>query len=248
MAIEEDPAPSVPEWVVTFGDMMSLLLTFFIMLVSLSETKQQEKYQAMLDSIQRQFGYTTSNASVEPGNHRTRSGRDGTPKSLGRAKLANTMSGGDKVRAPVGEHPRVLSLRHGDKTVVAGVARFDGDSVELTEDARRQLQRLVMEIVGKPQKIEIRGHASRRPLPPGSPYQDHWELCYARCMATLQFLLELGVSPDRVRLSQAGEFEPYTTDPQHDEQNPRVEVFLLDEFAQDHAGSKEEQQRRLSLE
>ena len=40
MLIEEEPSAGVPEWVVTFGDMMSLLLTFFIMLVSMSEIRQ----------------------------------------------------------------------------------------------------------------------------------------------------------------------------------------------------------------
>ncbi|MBL4886213.1 MAG: flagellar motor protein MotB, partial [Planctomycetaceae bacterium] len=35
--MDDDEPPGVPEWVVTYGDMMSLLLTFFIMLVSLSE-------------------------------------------------------------------------------------------------------------------------------------------------------------------------------------------------------------------
>ena len=43
--MEEDPPMGIPEWVVTFGDMMSLLLTFFIMLVSMSEMKQEEKFQ-----------------------------------------------------------------------------------------------------------------------------------------------------------------------------------------------------------
>ena len=46
MAVEqEDDGGGIPEWVVTFGDMMSLLLTFFIMLVSLSEIKEEETYQ-----------------------------------------------------------------------------------------------------------------------------------------------------------------------------------------------------------
>ena len=43
--VEEEEEVGIPEWVVTFGDMMSLLLTFFIMLVSLSEIKEEEKYQ-----------------------------------------------------------------------------------------------------------------------------------------------------------------------------------------------------------
>jgi len=54
---DEPEEIGIPEWVVTFGDMMSLLLTFFIMLVSLSEIKEEEQYQAMTDSIQESFGY-----------------------------------------------------------------------------------------------------------------------------------------------------------------------------------------------
>ncbi len=48
---EEEAAPGVPEWLVTFGDMMSLLLTFFIMLFSMSEMKQEQKYQAVMEAL-----------------------------------------------------------------------------------------------------------------------------------------------------------------------------------------------------
>ena len=48
MTMEEDAPPGVPEWVVTYGDMMSLLLTFFIMLVSLSEIVAEK---AISDSV-----------------------------------------------------------------------------------------------------------------------------------------------------------------------------------------------------
>ena len=54
---DEDEGGGIPEWVVTFGDMMSLLLTFFIMLVSLSEVKEKERYQTMVDTLQRRFGH-----------------------------------------------------------------------------------------------------------------------------------------------------------------------------------------------
>ena len=51
MEVEEDAPPGVPEWVVTYGDMMSLLLTFFIMLVSMSELKDEGKNRAALNSM-----------------------------------------------------------------------------------------------------------------------------------------------------------------------------------------------------
>ena len=44
-----------PGWVVTFGDMMSLLLTFFILLLSFA-TMEKIKYKVLAGSIQTAFG------------------------------------------------------------------------------------------------------------------------------------------------------------------------------------------------
>ena len=44
-----------PGWVVTFGDMMSLLLTFFILLLSFA-TMEKIKYKILAGSIQTAFG------------------------------------------------------------------------------------------------------------------------------------------------------------------------------------------------
>ena len=41
----------VPEWVVTFGDMMALLLCFFILLQMFSELKQDREYQRVITAI-----------------------------------------------------------------------------------------------------------------------------------------------------------------------------------------------------
>ena len=50
-------APGVPEWVVTFGDMMSLLLCFFILLQMFSEVKKDQEYQRVITAIKEAFGY-----------------------------------------------------------------------------------------------------------------------------------------------------------------------------------------------
>ena len=86
MAIEEEPEPGVPEWVVTFGDLMSLLLTFFIMLVSMSEIKEEKQYQAMVESFRKQFGHDSSLASLVPGEIRPRNSMSPHVNSEGRAK------------------------------------------------------------------------------------------------------------------------------------------------------------------
>jgi flagellar motor protein MotB len=43
---------------VTFGDMMSLLLCFFVIIVSMSEIKKDERFQVVMESLRKAFGNT----------------------------------------------------------------------------------------------------------------------------------------------------------------------------------------------
>jgi flagellar motor protein MotB len=47
-----------PAWVVTFGDMMALLLCFFILLQMFSELKEDREYQRVITAIKEAFGYS----------------------------------------------------------------------------------------------------------------------------------------------------------------------------------------------
>ena len=250
MPIEEDDAIGVPEWVVTFGDMMSLLLTFFIMLVSMSEIKQDELYQALVESMRRRFGHDSSMMSMAPGRTRPRNSNLRRVATMGRARRAHTMKGGDKVRAPVGDNPRVRMIRPGDQVTVGGVIYFEESVARLTEENKRQLQIAAQQIGGKPQKIEVRGHTSRKPIPEGSPFRDNWDLAYARCRAAVDFLVEVGIDRQRIRISNAGENEPVYLgiDPKERKKNSRVEVFMLDERVEDLEGTPEQKSELFSNE
>jgi chemotaxis protein MotB len=248
---QEDDVAGIPEWVVTFGDMMSLLLTFFIMLVSLSEIKQDEQYQALVESIRQQFGHDASATSMVPGNAKPRNSRIANMATMGRARRYNMMRGGDKVQAPVGDHPRVRMVRPGTRTVVGSVLTFEEPSIVLTEQHKLDLQTLAGELGGKPQKIEVRGHTSGGPLEDGSPYADHWELAFRRAKAVAKFFIEdLGIEASRIRIAVAGPHEPYTLaeDAEMQKLNPRVEAYLLDEVFHDLSGTKEERDQRFTGE
>lgn len=248
---EEDEDIAIPEWVVTFGDMMSLLLTFFIMLVSLSEIKQDEQYQALVESIRQQFGHDSSISSMMPGTSKPRNSAIAKMATMGRAKRHDVMRGGDKVKAPVGDHPRVRIVRPGTRTIVGSVIPFDEGSIVLTQQHKLDLRILAGELGGKPQKIEIRGHTSGSPLPSDAPYADHWDLAYRRAKSVAAFLIEdLGIDPRRVRISVAGPHEPYTlaVDPEMQKLNPRVEAYLLDEVSRSLSGSPGELDERFSTD
>ena len=239
----------IPEWVVTFGDMMSLLLTFFIMLVSLSEMKEEEKYQALVESMKQQFGYSSSQNSLIPGDLRPRNSALSKTATMGRAKRLDTMQGGDKVQAPVGDHPRVVIVRPGTKTGIGTVVYFAEDASDLTEEHRAILSQQGDVMQGKSQKIEIRGHTSHKPITPNSGLRDNWDLAYQRSRNVMQYLIQdLNIDPRRIRMSVAGPYEPahIGTDEKKLRQNPRVEVYMLDEVISDTVGTKEEQQERFT--
>jgi chemotaxis protein MotB len=99
---------------------------------------------------------------------------------------------------------------------------------------------------GKPQRIEIRGHTSRRPISGDSDYADHWDLAFRRCHNVMDYLIELGIDPERLRLSVAGPNEPLhlSARPDRQQRNPRVEVFMLEEVVKDLQGTREERDAR----
>ena len=243
MAVEEEPEAGIPEWVVTFGDMMSLLLTFFIMLVSMSEMKEDEKYQAMVESFRMQFGHDMTMASMVPGESRPRGANTPTPiRSMGRAKKKDMKRGGQPIKSVVGENERVQTVRPGDDSSAGGNVFFAEHEAELTEENKRDLQRIIEQIAGKPQRIEIRGHTTRRPLEPNSIYSSLLDLSYARTKNTRAFLIEQGIDPKRIRLGNAGPEEPLyngAKDPERLKMNSRVQILMWDERVQDLEGTKE---------
>ena len=64
---EDPPPPGVPEWLLTYGDMMSLLLAFFVMIVSMSDLQSEGRVVQAVEAMQRQFGHDSPTPEgVEP--------------------------------------------------------------------------------------------------------------------------------------------------------------------------------------
>ena len=142
--------------------------------------------------------------------------------------------------------PHLLAVQDGKRSTIGATVLFAEDSAELGAEGQACLKRLVPSLAGKLNKIEIRGHASRRPLPAGSPFQDPWQLCYARCLATMKCLEQEGIEPTRLRLAQAGPFEapPMRGEPETLAENSRVEVYVLADFAEELAAKREDKTSR----
>ncbi|MGL4514224.1 MAG: OmpA/MotB family protein [Lacipirellulaceae bacterium] len=225
---EDTTPPGAPEWAVTFGDMMSLLLTFFIMLVSMSDVRQDERYQAMLESMREQFGHDLSLASLVPRSSPSADSAVQSLASLGRAKRADLLEGGSRVDSLVGDAAQLGTLRPGRAPTVGAMVYFAEDSATLDDEALRAVREVATQVAGKPQTIEVRGHATIRPTSGG----DHWELAYRRARTVLDALVAQGIDPDRARIGSAGRNDPLDDRPDANtrRRNARVEVLLWDSY------------------
>ncbi|MCH9727215.1 MAG: OmpA family protein [Planctomycetes bacterium] len=229
---EEEGPPGVPEWVVTYGDMMSLLLTFFIMLVSMSEIRNDEgSVRAMLDSVRERFGSQPGVAAV-PGKSLDPSSSMSKPASKGTSSDGGTKAGKAKSDGGGGANKTVERINSGTEVALGGTASFDRYSAELTPELMAKLNIIAEILLPTPNRLIVRGHASPEPLPKDSKYRDSQELSFYRAKNVAEFLESKGIEPERLIVSSAGDAEPraITRNPEEQYLNRRVDVFLIDTY------------------
>src|SRR5262245_6243704 len=135
MAVEEDPPAGVPDWVLTYGDMMSLLLTFFIMLVSMSEMKKDDRFQGVADSLEQQFGHEPTQNALTPGDFKPRNTTAAALTAAGRARRKQVVDGGSRAKSVHGSNRRVDMIRPGQHSSVGTMLAFADDSTALDPEA-----------------------------------------------------------------------------------------------------------------
>lgn len=205
--------PSIAEFsaLTSFSDMMTLMLTFFVLLFTLSEPKKP-KIEATMQAFMRQLGVLPHNQSpMRPVM---------TPQRTSQEEV-NILR-----RGPPGRRPETATLVEDDrqKIVIGGEDLFRPGSAELSVRGRRILQNDVApDIKGFRNRIEVRGHTAQT----SDESQDLWALGYARAYSVMRFLVdECGVDERRFRLISCADNEP--RDPLQPAQNRRVEIIMTE--------------------
>lgn len=231
MEVEEEGPPGVPEWVVTYGDMMSLLLTFFIMLVSMSELKDEGKNRAALDSMKEVFGPTSGTAGAPGRTFSTRS--DFQYRSSKSEKKQTGLEKGSVDSAGAGgKQPTVSTVNHGEIVTVGGSVEFDQFASELDEESVANLQRILTAIRNVPNRVIVRGHSCAEPVRRKPQFRDQHDLSFARARSVAKYLIENDINPKRIIVSAAGDAERRVPIRNMDDRrhNRRVDVFTIDSF------------------
>ena len=230
--MDDDAPPGVPEWVVTYGDMMSLLLTFFIMLVSMSQLKDEQRIRATMDSLKEIFGADESMDAGSPGDAPPLLSAASDMFSTGSRSEYQMKKAARNTDGISGAHEPVEALRDGRRMTLGGPALFARFSPEPTDELRATLDTLVDVLQDSKKQIAVRGHASPEPLPDGGQLADHQQLAFERAALVAEHLTSRGISPGRIVLSSAGAAEPRlkTRDPERQRLNDRVDVYLINNY------------------
>jgi chemotaxis protein MotB len=234
---EEIKAGGAPDWMVTYGDMMTLLLCFFVMLLSMSDIKKDEQFRQVVRSIRKAFGYSNS-VQVAPG--------DVDPVNSIVQELQaivvpshESREGDSNDEGIEGRVRKVTDVRDGIEIVVGGRISFDRFSAMLKPLAEERIAGVAELIRGKNTKIIVRGHATAEPLPEDSVYESPLELSFMRAQAVADALERNGVRPARMRLEAVGDREPINRQAYTEERqavNRRVEIIVTESLLEDYVG------------
>lgn len=218
---------AAPSWMVTFSDMVTQVLAFFVMLVAVSQV-DEEKFNAIMSILRREWLGGPGVLEVERRPTVFHQGFD--PERIGATVF----------RLHPGVEVEYERTRTGLKFTIWGEGLFEEGKAELKKEAWVIIDRIVENYVkGYMNKVEVRGHCSTAPSR-DERYPDHWDLSYARAKVTMAYAIgsieNPRVEPYRMRATGASTFEPvgpnYTAEQR--QKNDRVEIIILEELAKPH--------------
>jgi len=226
----------MPEWLATFGDLMSLLLCFFVLLLSMS-TMDAKKVQEAVGSL-------AGALSVLEGGTQTEVSRNRIQKATPIEKTDETTETVNRLSASIAEFKQfteggqgpTITLEEGEEgffiRLPADITFAPGSAEITNEDALLFLKRMALiinEYLPKYVEIQVRGYTDNTPPPPTSPYEDNWELSAARAINVLKILIKNGVEPKRLSAAAYGPYHPIAsnTTPEGRAKNRRVEIWFF---------------------
>ena len=226
----------IPKWYVTFGDLMSLLLCFFVLLLSMS-TMDISKVKEAIGSLAGALSVLEGGTQTEVGKNRIQyatpiENRDESSQTINKLSRAITefkqftkSAKGPSITLEEGEEGFFIRLP-ADITFKSGSAEISN------EDAMLFLKRVALIIKGylpKNIEIQVKGFTDNLPPPPTSPYEDNWELAASRAINVVKILIKNGVSPKQLSAASYGEYHPIASNATKKgrAKNRRVEIWFF---------------------
>ena len=218
----------VPAWMVTFTDLITLLLTFFVLLLTMANF-DPNKMKTLAESMQGAFGVleTFPTIPIHPVIE--------IPKKSGdEQKKKQSLKDAEKIKEVVQtkkmeDAVKVEITDKGIAIMLRDPVGFASGSADLKEQGKEILKDISD---GKKEnsdlKVRIEGHTDDVPI--NSPrYRSNWELSSSRSLSVVQLLAEqTGMKPENMSAVGYGEYRPLVpnTSPENRSKNRRIQIFV----------------------
>lgn len=239
---QQECPPGAPAWIVTFSDLMSLLLTFFVLLVSFANFESQKIKEAIMSlkgalGVARPSVYTLTEPNPpfkRPATRKPKEGSEEDQKEKKRREIQAQLSKKGLDRT-IGS----FVTKEGVVLVALAPVFFEPGRAEFREDSYETLSLIGDVVALYENEVRVEGHTSDATLEAGSPYPTLWELSGARAAAIVRFLAEdYGIDPKRLSFTGFGSARPGVPGKGMQSRwlNDRVEIKLLSSESQQDVG------------
>jgi chemotaxis protein MotB len=229
--------PVTNEWIVTYGDMVTLLLCFFVALFNPDESDPSQLQQMLSAFNAIGMGPSTGGNTISQGKSADLGNTIMSLPSMDRGRSLGTALR----RAMSLFEPEVKSnkvrITHDERGIIISLISdlfFAPASAAINyEDSRDILLRLgsmlnSQELAGR--RFRIEGHTDGSDTDP-EIWPSNWELSTARSLAVLHYLADIGVDENRFQVAGFAATMPISRDdsPEGRMNNRRVDIVILDE-------------------
>jgi len=231
-ADEEDGAS--PGWLATYGDMMTLLLCFFVLLFAMSET-QMYAFTQVVESLKSAIGkQQIPEAGTQEGlvmiNRDSKMSKPDAVDELGGLVVKEL----DAITSEVQEFIMKNSLEgqvkvnedeRGAVITISDMVLFATGKAEFNEAGKELLLQISDMLRQFDYHVKVEGHTDSEPIN-SERFKSNWELSTSRASAIVRFFIENRLPPDQLSAEGFAEFRPVNTNETEvgRAQNRRVEI------------------------
>lgn len=224
-----------PAWMTTYGDMTTLLLTFFILMFNIADISGKDFY-LVLSSFRGSLGMFEGGYSLSPGRlEELGMNMQNLPSSEQGRALARSLKRALEAFKPEikAKKVRVREDERGLVITLSGDTYFDPGSAKLKDEVKPVLDKVAAIMNSIDNYARIEGHTDNRPIAPRGAeegYDNNWELSAARSVNVVEYLVEEeDVKPKQVSSAAYGETRPIDTNntPEGRAYNRRVDIVIL---------------------
>jgi chemotaxis protein MotB len=223
-------------WLITYADMITLLLAVFIVMYALSDTNLR-KFNAFAQSLSSAFNTdvfsgstsftisTGQESAPDTGTHDSGSGVVGQ-----QAQTVKAVVNDYAIREGLGNAVDVEQVPEGIAIRIRSTLLFEPGRARLADGSLGLLEKIAETIKADTtdQGIRVVGHTDNTPTS-GALYVDNFELSTARAMSVMRFLQSAGIAPERLSVEGDGEYKPLHPNDteEHRAANRRVDILIL---------------------